>query len=216
VLDTQYFGVAQRRPRLFIVGLNRERYPEGSFLFPEPPLLVKPRTVEMELKGLPEPVFFQRGLTPAEIPYHPNHWTMLPRSSKFRDPNQRLNWSRGRSFRVLRWDAPSWTVAYGHREVHVHPGGHRRLSVYEAMRLQGFPSSYVLEGTLSNQFRLVGDAVPPPLARALAVALDAFISSSPHVENSRLPHRPSSPQLHAIQGTLRDEGVSAKGGSLGA
>ena len=56
----------------------------------------------------------------------------------------------------------------GHREVHVHPNGKRRLSVYEAMLLQGFPKRNVLKGTLSDQIRQVSDAVPPPLARALA------------------------------------------------
>ena len=43
VLDAQHFGVAQRRPRLLAVGLNRERYPDEPFCFPEPPLLVERR-----------------------------------------------------------------------------------------------------------------------------------------------------------------------------
>jgi DNA (cytosine-5)-methyltransferase 1 len=150
-------------------------YPAASFQFPQPPLLIAQQTVRTAIAGLPEPALFRRGLAPHDIPFHPNHWTMFPHSPKFRDPNQRLNWHRGRSFRVLRWDAPSWTVAYGHREVHVHPEGHRRLSVFEAMRLQGFPDSYVLEGTLSDQFRLIGDAVPPPVAAALGRAIQACL-----------------------------------------
>ena len=36
------------------------------------------------------------------------------------------------------------------------------------MLLQGFRPDYVLKGNLSDQIRLVSDAVPPPLARALA------------------------------------------------
>jgi DNA (cytosine-5)-methyltransferase 1 len=69
---------------------------------------------------------------------------------------------------VLDWDSASRTVAYGHREVHVHPSGKRRLSVYEAMLLQGFPQNYRLFGNLSQQITLVSDAVPPPVGRALA------------------------------------------------
>jgi DNA (cytosine-5)-methyltransferase 1 len=42
-------------------------------------------TVAGAIRGLPEPVFFQRGLTPEGIPYHPNHWTMRPKSKKFAD-----------------------------------------------------------------------------------------------------------------------------------
>jgi DNA (cytosine-5)-methyltransferase 1 len=39
------------------------------------------------------------------------------------------------------------------------------------MLLQGFPRRYELIGTLTDQIRLVSDAVPPPVARALALAL---------------------------------------------
>lgn len=177
VLDARHFGVAQQRKRLLIVGLNADVYPLAMFSFPGSAAPVEQRTVRSEIMGLPEPTYFHRDLQASQIPVHPNHWTMVPRSPKFADPMQRLNWSRGRSFRVLRWDMPSWTVAYGHREVHVHPEGHRRLSVYEALLLQGFPHSYVLEGTLSQQFRQVGDAVPPPMARALAEAISAFLEA---------------------------------------
>ena len=71
--------------------------------------------------------------------------------------------SRGMSFRVLSWDKASYTVSYGHREVHIHPSIRRRLSILEAMRLQGFPDSYELNGTFSQQVQLVSDALPPPL-----------------------------------------------------
>ena len=84
---------------------------------------------------------------------------------------------------TLQWDAPSLTVAYGHREVHIHPGCHRRLSVFEAMRLQGFPDDYELVGTLSAQITQVSEAVPPPLAEAVAraVALAKIQDAQPHV-----------------------------------
>jgi DNA (cytosine-5)-methyltransferase 1 len=93
---------------------------------------------------------------------------MVPRSDRFFDGSLKEGDLKGRPFRVLKWDAPSWTVAYGHREVHVHPSATRRLSVFEAMLLQGFPRGYELCGTLSDQIRLVSDAVPPPVAEALA------------------------------------------------
>ena len=93
---------------------------------------------------------------------------MNPQSRKFGDGSLASGSSRRRSLQILDPSRPSWTVAYGHREVHVHPNGRRRLSVYEAMLLQGFPDDYRLCGTMSDQFRQVSDAVPPPLAAALA------------------------------------------------
>jgi len=90
----------------------------------------------------------------------------------------------GRCFRVLNWDRPSWTVAYGHREVHIHPNGHRRLSVYEAMLLQGFRPDYRLMGTLSDQIRLVSDAVPPPLAGKVAKAIRERLFDAPQITSA--------------------------------
>ena len=119
--------------------------------------------------SLPDPAFFARDLDKSTIPYHENHWTMRPVSKRFSRPGGPVR--AGRSFRRLEWDKPSPTVAYGHREIHVHPNGHRRLSIFEAMRLQGFPNEFVLEGTLSSQVEQVSNAVPPPLAQSLAEAI---------------------------------------------
>lgn len=182
ILDAQKFGVAQRRTRLFLVGVNRDLYPAADFRPPEEPVLFRAHTVREKIGDLPEPVLFRRGLREEDISHHPNHWAMAPRSWKFRDPSYHFSGRKGRSFRVLQWDAPSQTVAYGHREVHIHPGGRRRLSVYEAMLLQGFPEWYVIEGTLSAQIRQVADAVPPPLAAAIGKSIDAFLRNHPPVE----------------------------------
>ena len=96
---------------------------------------------------------------------------MVPKSSKFTNGMLKQGDHRGRSFRVLSRDKPSYTVAYGHREVHVHPNMHRRLSIYEAMRLQGFPHSYELKGTFSQHVQLISDALPPPLGEGVATAI---------------------------------------------
>ena len=173
-LDAVRFRVPQYRNRMFIVGFNSSRHTTSGFL-PPPGDNVR-STVKEAIYGLPEPQYFSRGRRPVEVGLHPNHWCMNPRSPKFRNGTLGAGAMLGRPFRMLKWCAPSWTVAYGHREVHVHPNGTRRLSVYEAMRLQALPPDYELRGTLSDQFRLVSDAVPPPLARALALAIRDFIS----------------------------------------
>jgi len=169
-LDAIDFGVAQHRRRVFIVGLNKLKYPDLEFKFPIAETSI-PLTVESKLRGLPQPLFFIRGVQKDDIAFHPNHWTMYPRSRKFTDGSLARNRKRGRSFRVLQWDKPSPTVAYGNREIHIHPDAQRRLSVYESMLLQGFPREYELLGTLSDQIRQVSDAIPPQLGAALGKAI---------------------------------------------
>lgn len=169
-LEAWLYGVPQLRPRVFVVGINRDKYPLLEFKFPEP-TCQEPRTVRDAISGLPAPAFFAKDLDPDTIPIHPNHWCMVPRSPKFYDGTLSRAGKFGKSFAVLNWDKPSLTVAYGHREVHIHPDGTRRLSVYEAMLLQGFPSRYRLLGTLSDQIRLVSEVVAPPVAYHVAMAI---------------------------------------------
>src|SRR6185369_7760020 len=75
------------------------------------------------------------------------------------------------SFKRLEWNGQSPAAAYGHRELHVHPAGTRRVSLLEAMLLQGFPESCTFAGNLSEQVTQVSDAVPPPLAAAVAESI---------------------------------------------
>ena len=49
----------------------------------------------------------------------------------------------------------------------LHPEQHRVVSVRECARSQGFPDSYRFFGTILDKHREVGNAVPPPLAKAI-------------------------------------------------
>jgi DNA (cytosine-5)-methyltransferase 1 len=164
-LDAQDFGVPQLRRRLFVVGLNKALFPNVEFIFPVG--RVRKATVRDTIARLPEPAFFERGMNATDIGYHPNHWTMQPKSAKLTTTES----TDGRSFRRLQWDDLSPTVAYGNREIHVHPDGGRRLTVLEAMLLQGFPSTYRLTGNFSQQITQISNAVPPPVAQVLARAV---------------------------------------------
>ncbi len=189
LLDAVDFDVAQDRPRVFVIGINDKKYPSPTFSFPVG-TTKEAVTVAHKLSGLTTPAFFNRNLTPEAVKAaagHPNHWTMQPKSPKFQNGYLKEGDNQGRSFRVLSWNKPSWTVAYGHREIHIHPSGTRRLSIYEALLLQGFGKDYHLSGTLSDQVRQVSDAMPPPMGKALGDAIFQFLmqnacgSTSKHV-----------------------------------
>lgn len=172
LLDAVHFTVPQYRKRLFVLAISVNN--PTAHLWSKPKGTSVVRTVRQVIGKLPMPIRFRRGLTKKDFPSHPNHWCMNPRSQKFFDGSLVAGSTSGRSFKTLAWDAPSVTAAYGHREVHVHPDGQRRLSVFEGMRIQGFPDNYILEGHLSAQIDQVSEAVPPPLAEAVASSV-AFI-----------------------------------------
>lgn len=68
-------------------------------------------------------------------------------------------------FRRLSWDKPSCTVdtRFGSPRYFLHPSQQRGFTVREAARIQGFADDYIFHGNEKTQFRLVGNAVPPPL-----------------------------------------------------
>lgn len=72
-------------------------------------------------------------------------------------------------YRRLSWDKPSCTIdtRFGNPKYFLHPDEHRGFTVREAARIQGFPDSFIFEGTPADQFRMIGNAVPPPMAEHL-------------------------------------------------
>lgn len=76
-------------------------------------------------------------------------------------------------FRRLAWheNAPTVDTRFGEPRYFLHPDEQRGLSVREAARIQGFPDDFIFSGPRAAQFRMVGNAVPPPLAQQIAIAI---------------------------------------------
>jgi len=74
----------------------------------------------------------------------------------------------------LKRTEPSWTVVahlYKDGYMYIHPTQARTITVREAARLQSFPDRFMFRGSRTAQFKQVGNAVPPLLARAVASAV---------------------------------------------
>lgn len=71
-------------------------------------------------------------------------------------------------------DKPAPTIDTGHRH-HFHYKYNRVPTVRECARLQSFPDDFVFLGNKTQQFRQVGNAVPPLMAQAIANQVKAML-----------------------------------------
>ena len=62
----------------------------------------------------------------------------------------------------------------------LHPYQHRIVSIRECARSQGFKDNFEFHGKMSDKYRQIGNAVPPPLAKALGFEIKKSLQRKEH------------------------------------
>jgi len=86
----------------------------------------------------------------------------------------------GNRYTVQESDKPGKTVVahlYKDGNLFIHPDSKqaRTFTVREAARIQSFPDDFVFEGSRTEQFKQVGNAVPPLMAETFAKTLGHYL-----------------------------------------
>lgn len=96
-------------------------------------------------------------------------------------------------FGRLWWDRPSVTIRTEffkpEKGRYLHPDQDRPITHREAARLMGFPDDFQFSGTKIETARQIGNAVPPPLAGAVARHVRALLDEWLGVSPSDAEHR---------------------------
>lgn len=84
-------------------------------------------------------------------------------------------------YHVLDSKKPSNTIVAhlykdGLRHIHPDPKQARSITVREAARLQSFPDDFEFFGSMGDQYKMIGNAVPPKFAKIVALAVNDFIN----------------------------------------
>lgn len=90
--------------------------------------------------------------------------------------------SKVHKYHVLRKNQPSTTItAHLHKDglrfIHPDPKQKRTITVREAARLQSFPDDFEFISTRGNNYKMIGNAVPPEFARRLSLAVKELLIS---------------------------------------
>jgi DNA (cytosine-5)-methyltransferase 1 len=191
VLNSAHYGVPQARERMFLIGMAN-----GAEVVAQPTTEAAPPTLSDVLAVLPrygEPgndttcparVTSARKPVLRRSPYAGMLFNGQGRPLSLDAPAPTLPASMGGNRtpiidqEQLDEGSEPWVVGY-HRRLWVDrkpplkrvPARLRRLTLEEAAAIQTFPLKMKWEGTLGQQFRQVGNAVPPGMAYHVAIAI---------------------------------------------
>lgn len=168
LLNASDYGVSQLRPRVVFVGIRKDV--AGTFSWPEPQQSEPPTVGELLHDLMAENGW--RGAV---------HWketanaiapTLVGGSKKHGGPDlgptraKRAWASLGVDGHGI-WDAPPERDFVGMP----------RLTTRMAARIQGFPDSWAFSGKKTATYRQIGNAFPPPVARAVANQINLALSA---------------------------------------
>lgn len=193
VVAASDYGVPTSRQRLFVVGVLTD-YADEIGLTPPPDIdAVTVRDAISDLAGAEEvgvdkdgfDVFrlseqdvagYAKALRSEDRLFTGNRRTIHTRNvvDRFKTVEQGKTDKVGRHQR-LSWDGVCPTLRAGtgsdkgsYQSVRpIHPTEPRVITVREAARLQGFPDSHRFHPTIWHSFRMIGNSVPPPVARVI-------------------------------------------------
>jgi DNA (cytosine-5)-methyltransferase 1 len=208
ILNTAWYGASTKRERIIIVAVRNDI--NIDYKFPIPEYHSKEITTKFDFENI-ENVVFKKPITLrkalSKIDYSNkkdndnepmNHakktvdrFKYIKEGGNITDvmdelPNElKISsfYSRGNTMR-LHMDKLSPTLVPGHSNFPVHPKEHRSITVREAAVITGFPMDYKFFGNHSKRCEHVGNAVPPPLASAIAKECTNLLDE--YYENKKL------------------------------
>jgi DNA (cytosine-5)-methyltransferase 1 len=219
VLKAIMYQVPQKRERLILIAIRNDIAQQVTFRWPDPYKRV------MTLRD----AFFKGKLFAKDVPISEGQtypekkariMRMVPEGGDWRDlPEEIQKEYMGGSFylgggktgmaRRLAMDEPSLTLTCAPAQKQTercHPIETRPLTVREYARIQTFPDDWLFEGSLSDQYKQIGNAVPVNLAFAIGRSLirlfneiDAMHPEESHFEQANeIAHNMIPPQLFAL------------------
>ncbi len=190
ILNAVHFRVPQKRERVMIVGIRADLADKAQFMWPEPHIRQMTMTDALkagELYDCDVPVSIGQSYTE----YKKSVLDLVPQGGCWRDlpDDVAREYMKGSYFlgggktgmaRRLGWHEPSLTLTCApaqNQTERCHPDETRPLTVREYARIQTFPDDWVFQGSMNQQYKQIGNAVPVNLAFAVGQSLIQVLNS---------------------------------------
>lgn len=189
LLKAIFYNVPQKRERVLIVGIRKNIAPE-LFDFPKPnkkifnlrDALKKGELFDCDVsesKGSPYP---QSKKDVLELVPPGGYWRDLPIDiqKSYMGKSFYLGGGKTGMARRISWDEPSLTLTCSPAQKQTercHPDETRPFTVREYARIQTFPDNWEFAGSISQQYKQIGNAVPVNLAKEIGFSIVNFLNN---------------------------------------
>jgi len=176
VLNSVNYGVPQKRERIFIVGIRGK-----EFKFPKPSENIKTlKDVLYDVPDSPCSKYNERKIELFKMIPPGGCWIDLPEDLQREYLGNSFGSGGGKRgiLRRMSMDEPCLTILCSPSQKQTercHPKEERPFSVRESARIQTFPDDYEFTGSISSQYKQIGNAVPVKLAKKLGKQLCKYV-----------------------------------------
>jgi len=183
VLNALDYGVAQKRHRIVIIGIRHDinNLVNEKFEFPKP--YNYKLTLKDILKNVPNSPCASYNDKKKEVLRYVSPggcWRDLPDeiAREYMKVSYYMGGGRTGIARRLSWDEPGLTVLCSPAQKQTercHPDELRPFSIRENARIQSFPDEWIFEGSLSEQYKQIGNAVPVNMAKEIGISIKNYL-----------------------------------------
>ena len=177
VLNAWDYGVAQKRERMIMVGIRNDLSNSISFEYPSKheykPVL---RDILMDCPPSQGMHYSEYKRKIFELVPPGGYWRDIPENIAKEYMKSTWNMGGGRTgiLRRLSLDEPSLTVLTSPTQKQTercHPLEARPFTIRENARIQSFPDNWKFQGSIGNQYKQIGNAVPVNLAYEIGLKI---------------------------------------------
>ncbi len=188
VLKAIFYNVPQKRERLLIVGIRKD-LDNSLFEFPKPYKKIytlKDALKKGELYTSDVPIskgqlYPQSKKSVLDMVPQGGYWRDLPLSiqKKYMGGSFYLGGGKTGMARRMSWEEPSLTLTCSPAQKQTercHPDETRPFTVREYARIQTFPDNWDFTGSVSQQYKQIGNAVPVNMAKEIGYSIVSFLN----------------------------------------